>query len=113
MREFVVPRCCGARVAVRARSTVPRDATSVRVAPRDAVRDTTDVSRDAVGVAAEFARDNESEPRTAADDAPNDSASATMETISFFISVYHRLAENKNALQDFLHHAEINLINFA
>ena len=72
-------------VAVRARdeSVTVRGVTLARVATRDA----TFVSR-VVTVVVEFVRDNESDPRTAADDAPKFSATATMDTIIFLISVY-------------------------
>ena len=49
------------------------------------LRDTTDASREAT--VAEFVRDNESVPRTAADDAPMKSAIAVIKIINFFISV--------------------------
>ena len=51
-----------------------------------AVRDTTDASRVAVN-GAEFVRNNESVPRTAADDAPMKSAIVVIKIINFFISV--------------------------
>lgn len=86
------------RVPVRARAPESvRVAAVARLATLVAVRDTTDASRDVV--VAEFVRDNESVPRTAADDAPMASASATIETISFFISVQYRLAKNEIAPQ--------------
>lgn len=74
------------RVPVRARVEFTRGAV-VRAETRGvALRVTTDVSRDVV-VSDKFVRDNESDPRTAAADAPMESAVATIEIISFFISV--------------------------
>jgi len=64
-----------------------------------AVRDTGVFSRIAVFCVPLDARDNESAPRTAAGDAPVESANAIIEIISLFISVYIRLAKNKNAPQ--------------
>ena len=81
------------RVPVRARTPVlERVAAFVRFVTFVAARDTTDVSRD-VAAGAEFVRDNESEPRTAADDAPNDSATTIMETVIPFISFKDKVSK--------------------
>ena len=97
-RDDVLDVAVAVRVPVRARAPESvRVAAVARLATLVAVRDTTDASRDVV--VAEFVRDNESVPRTAADDAPMASASATIETISFFISVQYRLAKNENVSQ--------------
>lgn len=88
------------RVAARARTELwfARVVETSRFTTLVALRDTTDESR-AVVFVPEFVRDKESVPRTAADDAPMDSATMTIEIISFFISVHYRLAKNKNIPQ--------------
>lgn len=93
----------GGRVPVRARTEfwVVRVAETSRFTTLVALRDATDASRGAVVDVVEFVRNNESAPRTAADDAPMESATMTIETISFFISVHPRLAKNKNISQDY------------
>lgn len=83
------------RVAVRARVAPVRDVVlAVRLTTLVAVRDWDAVSRDATfDVGAEFVRDKESVPRTAADDAPNDSAIIIMETIIPFISFKEQVSK--------------------
>ena len=83
------------RVAVRARVVPMRDAVlAVRLTTLVAVRDWDVASRDAVfDVVAEFVRDKESVPRTAADDVPMDSATIIMETIIPFISFKHKVSK--------------------
>jgi hypothetical protein len=93
-RDVVAPV---GRVPVRARVeelSFTRVVVFVRLTTLVVVRDIPDVSRDVVVL--ELLRDNEPVPRTAADDAPTESAIATIEIISLFISVYARLAKNKN-----------------
>ena len=83
------------RVAVRARVAPVRDVVlAVRLTTLVAVRDWDAVSRDATfDVVVEFVRDKESVPRTAADDAPNDSAIIIMETIIPFISFKEQVSK--------------------
>lgn len=61
-------------------------------AARVAVRDAASPSRVAAP-AAEFARDKESVPRTAADDAPNDSAIVIIKTVIPFISFKDKVSK--------------------
>lgn len=75
------------RVVARARTESVRVVAFERFMTFVVARDTTDESRGMVVNAAEFVRDKESVPRTAADDAPKESATITIEIISFFISV--------------------------
>lgn len=81
-----------ARERVDAESVLVRDAEFARLATFVALRDTTDASRNAV-VVAEFVRDKESVPRTAADDAPMDSATTIMETVISFISFKDKVSK--------------------
>ena len=84
-RDDVLDVAVAVRVPVRARAPESvRVAAPARFATLVAVRDTTDASRELV--VAEFVRDKESEPRTAADDAPIDSAIVVIKTIIPFIS---------------------------
>lgn len=84
------------RVDARARTTEVLPIARVPAAFRGvifvAVRDTTDASRVAV-TGAEFVRDKESVPRTAADDAPMDSATTIMETVIPFISFKNKVSK--------------------
>ena len=84
------------RVVARVRLVVGRDADPERVAVVFvvvALRDAIVPSRGADIFWTDFARDDESAPRTAADDVPIDSAHATIKAINLFISVHIQVSK--------------------